>query len=242
MDIKKFFNYTSTKILKAANIIKDFFTKHSTNLILIGIGILIAMQIFHLIIFHTSNEINFELSAQIVKLESERDALKLKLDAAEKLSEIDSADLIAELKIKACLTALEGEGVKIILHDSDKKISATENPNTYIIHDDDLLRVINELRAAGAEAISINGQRLTALSEIRCAGPTLSVNNVRSSAPFEVCAIGDKKTLKNALTMRGGVADTLGVWGIKVEVETSDEIYIPPYKGEFSRVYANFAD
>lgn len=200
------------------------------------------MQIFHLIIFHASNEINSELSAQIVKLESERDALKLKLDAVEKLSEIDSADLIAELKIKACLTALEGEGVKIILHDSDKKISATENPNTYIIHDDDLLRVINELRAAGAEAISINNQRLTALSEIRCAGPTLSVNNVRSSAPFEVYAIGDKKTLANAITMRGGVADTLGVWGIKVEVETSDKIYIPAYKGEFSRNYSSVAE
>ncbi|MBQ6975926.1 MAG: DUF881 domain-containing protein [Selenomonadaceae bacterium] len=200
------------------------------------------MQIFHLIIFHASNEINSELSAQIVKLESERDALKLKLDAVEKLSEIDSADLIAELKIKACLTALEGEGVKIILHDSDKKISATENPNTYIIHDDDLLRVINELRAAGAEAISINNQRLTALSEIRCAGPTLSVNNVRSSAPFEVYAIGDKKTLANAITMRGGVADTLGVWGIKVEVETSDKIYIPAYKGEFSGNYSSVTE
>ena len=92
--------------------------------------------------------------------------------------------------------------------------------------------------AAGAEAIAINGQRLTALSEIRCAGPTLSVNNTRSSVPFEIYAIGDKKTLQNAITMRGGVADTLGVWGIKVEVETLDEVYIPPYKGEVPHVYA----
>ena len=50
-----------------------------------------------------------------------------------------------------------------------------ENPNLYIIHDDDLLRVINELRAAGAEGIAINGERIVAMSEIRCAGPTLSV-------------------------------------------------------------------
>ena len=200
------------------------------------------MQVVYLIIFYTSNEINAELSARIVKLEIERDELKLKLQAAEKISEIDSADLIANLKIKACLTALDGEGIKIILNDSDKAAKVGENSNAYVIHDDDLLRVINELRAAGAEAISINGQRLTALSEIRCAGPTLSVNNVRSSAPFEVCAIGDKKTLNNAITMRGGVADTLGVWGIKVEVETSDEIYIPSYKGDFPRVYANVTD
>ena len=243
MDIKNFFNYTSTKnSIRRRNTIKNFFTKHSTTLILMGIGILIVMQILHLMIFHASYEINEELSAHIVKLENERDELKLKLQAAEKIPEIDSADLIADLKIKACLTALKGEGIKIILHDSEKVTANGENPNTYIIHDDDLLRVINELRAAGAEAISINGQRLTALSEIRCAGPTLSVNNVRSSAPFEVCAIGDKKTLNNAITMRGGVADTLKVWGIKIEVETSEKIYIPSYKGDFQRVYANVAE
>ena len=98
--------------------------------------------------------------------------------------------------------------------------------------------VVNELRAAGAEAIAINGQRLTGTSEIRCAGPTLSVNNVRSSAPFEIRAIGDKKSLENALRMRGGVAETLGVWGIQLDIKASNDVYIPPYRGSIRQSYA----
>ena len=205
-------------------------------------GFLIVAQIWQMITFSLSQKLLADMSAQILKVESERDELKLKLQTAEKISNIDSSDLISDLKTHACMTALIGEGVTVTLHDSEKVASKAENPNTYIIHDDDLLRVVNELRAAGAEAISINGQRLTATSEIRCAGPTLSVNNVRSSAPFEICAIGEKKTLNNAITMRGGVADTLNVWGIKVEVKPSEEIYIPPYKEKIHHVYAKVTD
>ena len=101
------------------------------------------------------------------------------------------------------------------------------------------MKVINELRAAGAEALSVNGQRLTGTSEIRCAGPTLSVNNVRSAPPFEVRAIGDTHALEQALKMRGGVADTLKVWGIELVIETADDIYIPAYKGALTYTYAH---
>lgn len=143
-----------------------------------------------------------------------------------------------ELKLKACLLPLEGTGIIIKMDDSSKEAKKGEDKNLYLIHDDDILRVINELRAAGAEAISINGQRLVDISEIRCAGPTLSVNNVRSSAPFEIHAIGEKNALENAIKMRGGVADTLKVWGIQIDFETSDSVYIPPYKGDHPHVYS----
>ena len=99
------------------------------------------------------------------------------INAATEISEPDM------LKMQAGLTALEGEGVIIEMDDGNRAANTDENPNLYVIHDDDVLRVVNELRAAGAEAVSINGQRLIETSEIRCAGPTLSVNNVRSAAP-----------------------------------------------------------
>ena len=66
----------------------------------------------------------------------------------------------------------------------------------------------------------------------------MSVNNVRSSAPFEIHAIGEKNTLENAIKMRGGVAETLKVWGIHLEVEVSDNVYVPPYKGDHPHVYS----
>ncbi len=184
-----------------------------------------------------------EISGRLIQVEEERDELANRLEILQR--ETNSAanqELISELKIQACVTALQGEGIVVKMDDSTRVAKSGENPNLYLIHDDDLLRVINELKAAGAEAISINGQRLIATSEIRCAGPTLSVNNVRSSPPYEIHAVGDKKSLENAITMRGGVAETLKVWGIQLEVTASDDVYIPPYKGTSKRVYSKVVD
>ena len=185
-----------------------------------------------------------ELSVRLVQMEEERNALKDQLQTIEK--DISSAaathEINDELKLQAGLLPLEGTGLIIKMDDSTKEAKSGENPNLYLIHDDDLLRVINELKAAGAEAISINGQRLIETSEIRCAGPTLSVNNVRSSAPYEIHAIGDKNTLENAIKMRGGVAETLKVWGIYLEVESSNDVYIPAYKGTRSYIYAHVTE
>jgi len=180
-----------------------------------------------------------ELSDRLLQTEHERDELgeelrKVQTAVADAQSSVDGE----MLRYRAALLPLAGEGVVVRMDDSTKKVKSGENPNLYIIHDDDLLRVINELRAAGAEAISVNGQRLVGTSEIRCAGPTLSVNNVRSSAPFEIRAIGDKKSLENSLKMRGGVVETLSVWGIQLDITVSDDVYIPPYRGSIRQTYA----
>ena len=185
-----------------------------------------------------------ELSVRLVQMEEERNALKNQLQSIEKDTSNVAAgrELNEDLKLQAGLLPLEGTGLIIKMDDSTREAKSGENPNLYLIHDDDLLKVINELRAAGAEAISINGQRLIETSEIRCAGPTLSVNNVRSSAPYEIHAIGDKNTLENAIKMRGGVAETLKVWGIHLEVETSNNVYISPYKGTRPHTYSHVTE
>ena len=176
-----------------------------------------------------------ELSDRLISTEKERDALLEEVATLTKRLGGETEDV---LKQRAGLTSMTGEGVIVKMDDSKQNARAGENQNLYIIHDDDILRVINELRAAGAEALCVNGQRLIGTSEVRCAGPTLSVNNVRSSAPFEIRAIGNKKNLENALTMRGGVAETLKVWGIHLEIVASDSVYVPPYRGVIRFDYA----
>ena len=210
-------------------------------LVCVLVGFMVAVQ------FRTAQDAKGSLSQQrieeisdrLLQTEHERDELSEELHkmqtAAASTDNQQDKDL---LRYRAALVPLEGEGVIVRMDDSTKPAKAGENPNLYVIHDDDLLRVVNELRAAGAEAIAINGQRLTGTSEIRCAGPTLSVNNVRSSAPFEIRAIGDKKSLENALRMRGGVAETLGVWGIQLDIKASNDVYIPPYRGSIRQSYA----
>jgi len=172
-----------------------------------------------------------ELSARLYQVEAENKELEAELRDLKSLSTTEKGEKINDdIMMFAGMTALEGPGIILTIDDSGKIAKKDNDPNLYIVHDEDVLKVVNELRAAGAEAISINGQRLTANSEIRCAGPTISVNNVRSAPPFEIRAIGDKDNLTNAINMRGGVADSLKVWGIKLDIKPSDDVWIPAYK------------
>lgn len=165
---------------------------------------------------------------------AEKDNSKLKDEMAKLHDQSGSAAVareITNLRAKAGELAMEGPGVKVTLDDSTVASKPGDNANLYIIHDDDLLRLINELRAAGAEALSINQERLLDISEIRCAGPTVSVNNNRFSPPYEIVAIGDPKTLESALRLRGGIIETLKFWGISVKVKQSDDLVVPAFKG-----------
>lgn len=182
-----------------------------------------------------------DLTLRVKQLSSENQQLKEKLSALASSDDGHSASIYDGLMLASGQTAVKGPGVIVTLDDS-KKMVKNDDPNLYLIHDEDMLKVINELRAAGAEAISINGQRLTGNSEIRCAGPTISVNNVRSAPPFEIRAIGSSRDLLAAINMRGGVADTLKVWGITVNAQESKEILIPAYKAANPFKYAEAAN
>ncbi len=135
-------------------------------------------------------------------------------------------------------SAVEGPGVTVVLQDSQLPNTIGIDENNYVIHDEDLLKVVNELRDAGAEALSLNGERLLATSEIRCAGSIVSVNNNRYAAPFTICAIGNADDLASALTMRQGVVDSLAIWGIECVVTKSQHLSIAGYNGGLNFKYA----
>ena len=137
------------------------------------------------------------------------------------------------MKQRSGLTDVTGPGVIITINDSKIPVKDNENPNLYLIHDEDLLRVLNELRAGGAEAIAVNDQRLTGTSEVRCAGPTVMVNGKVFGPPFVIKAIGDPKTLSAALTMRGGVVESLKYWGIELKIQEVDQMIVPAFNGTF---------
>ena len=141
------------------------------------------------------------------------------------------------LSLRASLVDVEGPGVVLTITDSKTPVKNGENPNLYLIHDEDMLRIVNELRAAGAEAISINDQRLIGTSEIRCSGPTVTVNGKIFAPPFMIKAIGDTKTLHSALTMRGGVVESLKYWGIEVKIQDEDHVIVPAYDGTIKQNY-----
>lgn len=181
-----------------------------------------------------------DLSERLKVMETENKQLLNELESLRAGSADDPTH--ERLQLLAGTSDVEGRGIEIVLDDSNIAKKANENPNLYIIHDEDLLRVLNELRAAGAEAISLNDQRIVAMSEVRCAGPTVSVNNVRSAPPYVIKAIGAPKTLTSALRLRGGVVETFEFWGIQVKIKTVDNLRIPALKAPRSFEYAKVVE
>ena len=129
-------------------------------------------------------------------------------------------------------TDLNGPGVTVIL-DDNRAISPEMviDPSDYIVHDGDIMLIVNELRAAEAEAISINGQRLVATSEIMCVGPTIMVNGQKLIAPYEIKAIGYPELLEGSINLFGGYGDNLRSYGMTVDVQKHENITIYKYEG-----------
>lgn len=152
---------------------------------------------------------------------------------AAKTGNVTSAlnDQLTQAEILAGMAAVSGPGVVVTMQDSKQTVASGTDQNAYVIHDVDILQALNELRDAGAEALSLNGERILATTEVRCAGSVVSINNNRYAAPFVIRAVGNPDELKNALTMRGGLADSLAQWGIDVEVGTSQSLVIGAYSG-----------
>lgn len=191
------------------------------------------------------------LALELKQVKEERDNLvvenrELRNKLAEALAGQNSAGeaLVEELnkaRAAAGFLPVKGPGITVTLNDSKKTVQPGEDPNQFLIHDEDLLKVVNELRAAGAEAIAINGQRLMANSEIRCAGTTILVNVNKIAPPFVITAIGDPDLMESSLRIKGGIVEYLEIWGIQVKIEkTKDgkELTIPAYPGGFKFKYA----
>jgi uncharacterized protein YlxW (UPF0749 family) len=110
-----------------------------------------------------------------------------------------------------------------------------------MIHDVDLQTLVNELWATGAEAISINDQRVVSRTSIRCAGPTILVNSERIMPPYVVKALGPPQDLEAALRMQGGFMTSMMGFvekGVQVKIDPQQEILIPDYKGSLIYRYA----
>lgn len=139
----------------------------------------------------------------------------------------------------AGLTSVKGFGIEIKLVDgstADKSFQGYSQDNNLInndglIHSDDILKIINELKAAGATALSVNNQRIITTSEIVTAGSSIMVNQARIIPPYVIKAVGPADTMISALKMRGGIAEFLEAFGIQVSISKKSDITVTPYTG-----------
>ena len=135
------------------------------------------------------------------------------------------------------LTEVTGPGVIVTLGDSKKDASSSLDPSMLLVHDTDVLSVINELKNAGAEAISINDQRIIPTTGIICGGNIIDINDEKVGAPFEIKAIGLPEQLA-ALDRPGGYLELLRSYSVEAKLEKSNSITIPKYTGTMTYEYA----
>lgn len=128
-------------------------------------------------------------------------------------------------------TALAGPGVRVELRDSDRGLGPGENPNDVLVHYTDLQAIVNELWAAGAEAVAINGERFTVGSSIQCVGTTILINRRRITPPFQIEAIGDPVALQTYLARPEGMVAYLRAFGFPASLAPARDMIIAAYRG-----------
>lgn len=132
-------------------------------------------------------------------------------------------------------TPVEGEGIEIQLSDGVDDISEEDASGTLLLvktlHDNDMMEVVNELKMAGAEAISINNQRVILNSEIMCRWAFISINGIKTPGPFTIKAIGNSSIMKSVLSRSDGYLQMLKNRDINVYITEKKSIEIPSYNG-----------
>ena len=136
------------------------------------------------------------------------------------------------------LSEVTGPGVTVTLSDSKKDISSALDPSSLVVHDLDVLSVINELQNAGAEAISINDERIINMSDIVNISSTfIKVNGQRILSPYIIKAIGDPAYLESGLIGNGGHVDSMKKTGQDVSITKPNKVKILKYNDEIKTKY-----
>ncbi|NMP24241.1 DUF881 domain-containing protein [Sulfobacillus sp. DSM 109850] len=156
-----------------------------------------------------------QLSQQVAHLNMELDRRLSQKASAQRLEH-----QLTQEEILAGTVPVQGPGVVVTWANGNA-------PAAYQITDIDLLLMVNELRAAGAEAISINGQRITAETEIRSAANYILINDTQTAAPFTIKAIGQANQLAGALTLAGGLYDESQQEGLSMTITKKHAVVIP---------------
>lgn len=189
-------------------------------------------------IIHSLENEDASLENHIADLRQEIDTLqKQHSQGTDHLAGIQKE--IDKLRLSAGLAAVMGPGITVTLDDNNagaeaaqKSSPATYKPDDFIIHDKNVLYMVSDLKAAGAEAIAVNGQRIVTNSDIRCVGTVIMVNSTRLAPPYVIQAIGNPDKLEAAALRSVDFVD-LKSRDFPVKVVKNDNLNLPAYKGGF---------
>lgn len=187
------------------------------------------------------------LAAQVVALEQEQKTLREQLAGVERqVQDFQSATAgsqtalaqlnrqLASARLAAGLTKVGGPGVIIEIADSKRPVAAGANPSSYIVLVDDLRDIVAALWASGAEAITVNGERLVSTSSIYGVGSSILVNTAFLSPTFRIEAVGSDGLLDRFLAnpaYLGRVAHRIDAFGLEFATQRATSLTLPAFVG-----------
>jgi uncharacterized protein YlxW (UPF0749 family) len=193
--------------------------------------------------------------ASVAKLDKKAQALRAAVDKSAASSATGSQQVRAARSQEAALgeaaglTAVAGPGLVVSLDDAPR--SARDRPrepgvptptaNDLVVHQQDVQAALNGLRAGGAQALSVMGQRVIATTAVRCVGNTLLVNGKVYSPPFVIAALGDPDKLRSGVDAEPGVQifrQYVAAYGLRLDVSTETDLKLPAYAGAVGLTHA----
>jgi uncharacterized protein YlxW (UPF0749 family) len=178
-----------------------------------------------------------ELQRQVEALRTQLDQVRTSGAGRQEGSAVLN-QLVQEASAAGGLVAMRGPGLKVTLDDSKLDRSPAGNVNDLVIHSQDVQAVVNALWQSGAEAMSINGQRLVGTSAVLCVGNTLLLNGSVHSPPYEVTALGASKAMFENDKLVGQLHGDAETFGLRFSVVEDDRLRVPAYSGVVSTHYA----
>ena len=199
-----------------------------------------------------------DLRDQVLRMKEKYDNIYAELqNATKKLEQVrenatkDDSEAKAkqeELRLNnmlLCQSDMTGEGVIITLKDgttNNSDVLSSLTATDVIVHNSDLLQIVNDLKNAGAEAISINGERIVQTSSITCEGNIIKINNKKLGSPYVIKAIGSAATLETSLSIPDGYLDIMKNDGVIVDIKKSDGLTVEKYDGVITTKYLETDD
>jgi uncharacterized protein YlxW (UPF0749 family) len=190
---------------------------------------------------------NAPLTDAALALQKEQDDLKAQLqDLRKQLDQIQSnaasqsgaaSELekrLGELKAQAGLSPMSGDGVMVQLDDSHTVVAGAPNLDQAICHSTDLTDILNTAWRGGAQAISVNLQRVVSSTSVYCVGSTIMVNGTLLSPPFNIAVIGPQNAVLGAFDDPSQLKDIKArrdVQGLGFRVTRASAINVPAYDG-----------
>ena len=142
-------------------------------------------------------------------------------------------DELQQVNMQLGKVDVQGEGIEVTLRETD-------NEEISRITADDLILIVNALKVSGAEAISINDERIINMSDMVDINQSfIKINGQRIVAPYIIKAIGNQSYLESSLISNGGPVDEMKKIGQDVSITKSNKVIVPKYNKEIKIKYMN---